>query len=67
MGGKIIATETLAREAGFTREVIASSLGDELNLLIAPDVDLDGKFDAFDLDALKIVSVNGWLGVFEDL
>ncbi|PTQ98424.1 hypothetical protein C8K18_1076 [Paraburkholderia sp. GV068] len=60
-------TEAQAREAGFTREVVASSLGQDLNLLIPPDVALDGKFQAFDLDALEMVSVTGWLGVFEDV
>ncbi len=57
-------TETQAR-GGFTREVMASSMGQELNLLIEPAADLDGKFFAFDLDALERVSVNGWHGVFE--
>ena len=59
-------TEAQAREAGFTREVIASSSQQDLNLLIAPDTDLDSEFAAFDLDALETVSVKGWLGVFED-
>jgi hypothetical protein len=59
-------TEAQAREAGFTREVIASSLQQDLNLLIAPDTDLDGEFAAFDLDALELISVKGWIGVFED-
>jgi len=58
-------TEAQAHEAGFTREVIASSLGQDLNLLIAADADLDSEFAAFDLDALETVSVKGWLAVFE--
>jgi hypothetical protein len=62
-----VTTEAKARDAGFTREVIAASLGQELNLLIAPDTDLDSEFEAFDLDALETVSVKGWLGVFEDV
>lgn len=60
-------TEQQAREAGFTREVVASSLGQELNLLIQPDTDLDSTFKAFDLDALDVITVKGWLGVFEDI
>ncbi|MEW6343001.1 MAG: hypothetical protein AB1704_20260 [Pseudomonadota bacterium] len=60
-------TEARAREAGFTREVLASSLCQDLNLLIEPDADLDGTFHAFDLDALEMISVNGWLGEFEDV
>lgn len=60
-------TEAQAREAGFTRQVVASSLGQDLNLLIEQDADLDSTFKAFDLDALEMVSVNGWLGEFEDI
>lgn len=60
-------TETQAREIGFTREVIASSFENDLNLLIAPGTDLDSEFVAFDLDTLETVSVKGWLGVFEDV
>lgn len=59
-------TETQARAAGFTREVIASSSQQDLNLLVAPDTDFDTEFAAFDLDALETISVNGWLGVFEE-
>lgn len=59
-------TEAQARDAGFTRAVVASSIGQDLNLLIEPDAALDGKFHAFDLDALEMVSVSGWLGMFED-
>ncbi|ORC51256.1 hypothetical protein B2G74_00325 [Burkholderia sp. A27] len=55
------------RDEGFTREVAASSSGQELNLLIAPDTDLDSEFAAFDLDALETISVKGWLGVFEEI
>ncbi|MFM0573030.1 hypothetical protein PQQ88_32700 [Paraburkholderia caledonica] len=60
-------TVAQARDEGFTREVAASSSGQELNLLIAPDTDLDSEFAAFDLDALETISVKGWLGVFEDI
>ncbi|AOI94095.1 hypothetical protein WS58_16395 [Burkholderia pseudomultivorans] len=59
-------TEVQAREAGLTREVIASAFGQDLNLLISPDADLDREFVAFDLDALETVVVKGWLGIFED-
>lgn len=63
----LLTTEAQARDAGFTREVVASSLGQALNLLIAPDTDLDSEFAAFDLHALETISVKGWLGVFEDI
>ncbi|WP_148270701.1 hypothetical protein [Burkholderia gladioli] len=62
-----MAAEAQAREEGFIREVIASSLGQDLNLLIRPDTNLDSEFPAFDLDALETVSVKGWLGVFDDV
>lgn len=62
-----LTTEAQAREAGFTREVIASSSAQDLNLLITPNTDLDSEFTAFDLDALETVAVKGWLGVFEDV
>jgi len=42
-------------------------LGQDLNLLIAADADLDSEFAAFDLDALETVSVKGWLAVFRDV
>jgi len=62
-----ITTETKAIEAGMSREVIGRSFDQELNLLIAPDTDLDSKFMAFDLDMQEVISVCGWLGVFEDI
>ncbi|ASL48878.1 hypothetical protein bAD24_p00885 (plasmid) [Burkholderia sp. AD24] len=63
----LMATEAQAREAGFTREVTASSSAQDLNLLGAPNTDFDSEFAAFDLDALEAISVKGWLGVFEDV
>jgi len=62
-----VVTEAQARESGFTREVIAASLGGDLNLLIRPETDLDSEFDAFDLDALETIRLKGWLGIFEDV
>lgn len=62
-----VTTEAQAREAGFTREVIATSQAQDLNLLIAPDTDLDSEFAAFDLEGQQTVSVKGWLGAFEDV
>lgn len=62
-----VTTKAQASEAGFTREVIAVSLGQELNLLIKPETDVDTEFEAFDLDALEMVTVSGWLGVFNDV
>jgi hypothetical protein len=62
-----VTTEAQARKAGFTREVIAASLGQDLNVLIKPGTDLDAEFEAFDLDVLEMIKVRGWLGVFDDV
>lgn len=62
-----IANEPQARTAGLTREVIACSFHQELNLLVSPDSDFDSEFVAFDLDALETIKVKGWLGTFHDI
>ena len=49
-----IDAESQARAEGFTREVIGRSFHQELNLLIAPNTDLDSKFNAFDIDVQKL-------------
>lgn len=51
---------------GFTRHVIADSDAVTLDLMIRPDTDLDGCFEAWDCDALELISVNGWLFIIEE-
>ncbi|MFJ2991227.1 hypothetical protein [Pandoraea sp. NPDC087047] len=62
-----VVTEAQARASGFTREIIATSLGSDLHLLIQPHVELDREFEAFDRNAHEVICVNGWLGTFEDI
>ena len=62
-----ISNESQARTAGLTRMVIACSFNQDLNLLIAPDCDLDDEFIAFDLDAQEVIKVKGWLGVIDNI
>lgn len=56
-----ITTTAAAREAGYTREIFASSSAIDFELLANPDADLDGTFTAWDADAGELVRVNGWL------
>ena len=55
-----IHTEAEAREAGYTRAVIADSTHHTLELLIEPEADLDDTFLAFDRDANEMLHINGW-------
>lgn len=56
----VIRTEAAAREPGYTGAVIADSSLVTLELLVAPDADLDRTFAAFDRDAGEMLDVNGW-------
>lgn len=55
-----IHTETEAREAGYTRAVVADSVHHTLELLIDPDTDLDSTFLAFDRNESQMLHVHGW-------
>lgn len=55
-----IHTEAEAREAGYTRAVIADSTHHTLELLIEPEADLDDTFLAFDRGANEMLHVHGW-------
>ncbi|WP_201450355.1 hypothetical protein [Sphingobium yanoikuyae] len=55
-----IHTEAEAREAGYTRAVIADSTHHTLELLIEPEADLDDTFLAFDRDANEMLHIHGW-------
>lgn len=55
-----------ALDAGFTRELFASSSDYDFFLLAKPDAELDGTFRAFDTDAGEWIKINGWLFEFED-
>ena len=54
-------TEAEALCAGYTRPVIADCSMHTLELLVAPDADLDGTFSAYNRDESEMLSVNGWL------
>ena len=56
----LINTEAEAREAGYTRAVVADSAHHTLELLIEPDADLDSIFFAFDRSANEMLHIHGW-------
>lgn len=55
-----IDSEAQAREAGYTRAVIADGGAYTLELLVMPDADLDSTFAAFDRAEREMLDVNGW-------
>jgi hypothetical protein len=55
-----IHTEAEAREAGYTRAVIADSTHHTLELLIEPEADLDDTFLAFDRGGNEMLHIHGW-------
>lgn len=55
-----IHTEAEAREAGYTRAVVADSTHHTLELLIEPEADLDDTFLAFDRSANEMLHIHGW-------
>lgn len=55
-----IHTEAEAREAGYTRAVLADSTHHTLELLIEPGADLDDTFLAFDRGANEMLHIHGW-------
>lgn len=59
-------TKAAALDAGFTRELFASSSEVDLYLLAKPDADLDGAFLAWDDDGDELIKVNGWLFEIEE-
>lgn len=63
IGFHLIAGEI--RPIGFTNEYEAHCRQHDLNILTAPDVDLDGSFLAWDLDETDFITVHGWNWTFE--
>ena len=59
-------TDNDAILAGYTKQIIVSAGMDDLDLLVKPDVDLDDRFRAWDMDAQGYIKVNGWMCTFED-
>lgn len=55
-----IHTEAEAREAGYTRAVVADNSHHTLELLIEPGADLDSTFLAFDRSENEMLHVHGW-------
>ncbi|GLK44530.1 MULTISPECIES: hypothetical protein [Novosphingobium] len=55
-----IHTEAEAREAGYTRAVVADSTHHTLELLIEPEADLDSIFFAFDRGGNEMLHIHGW-------
>ncbi len=59
-------TDNVAVLAGCTREIVAENTTHTLHLLVQPDADLSGVFNAWDMDEQEFIRVNGWLFAFED-
>lgn len=57
----VVDAETSAIAAGYTKAVIAESSQHTLELLIKPDADLDGTFEAYDRSESEMLFVNGWM------
>ena len=55
-----IRSEAEAREAGYTRAVVADCSQHTLELLIEPGTDLDSTFLAFDRSENEMLHVHGW-------
>lgn len=53
-------TETTT-EQEYTVAITVSFRGEEMDLLIKPDTDLDGQFFAYSPDLDAEIIVNGWL------
>ena len=49
----------------FTESVYMSSALLDLDLMVAPDADLDGTFAAWCLDMNEEIKVNGWMFTIE--
>lgn len=60
-------TEQQAAERGFTRPILADGGPYSLELLIRDDADLDGEFEAYDLNEHDLLRVRGWLFSIEEL
>ena len=61
---------TMTCDADCTRagwvEYIASYVGGDLHISVAPDTDLDGDIHAFCHDEQEMIIVHGWLFTFEE-
>lgn len=58
---KWIRTIDQARAAGYTRAVYADCQGEELDLLVKQDADIDDEFIAYDVNENEFIKVYGWL------
>ncbi|OOX20972.1 hypothetical protein Xbuh_06010 [Xanthomonas axonopodis pv. bauhiniae] len=59
--------DNAAAMAGFTREVFARTTTLDLHLLVRPDDDLDGCFQAWCTDEQEWLRVEGWNFCIEDV
>lgn len=57
----MIYTQADAIAKGYTVAITVAFNGEEMDLLIKPDTDLDTYFKAFSVDYDEMVRVEGWL------
>lgn len=60
-------SDNIAILEGYTKEIVATSDGGELFLLVKPNQDLDGRFKAWDTDEQEFIFVNGWLYTYQEV
>ena len=53
--------------AGYTKEILLSSMEVNLFLLVKPETDLDSSFKAWDTDNQEWIRVNGWNFISEEV
>lgn len=63
--GQRMVADATAKQRGLTREILAEGGDYVLDLMVRPDADLDGTFEAYDLDEGDFITINGWLFVIE--
>jgi hypothetical protein len=61
----VIDSKAKAKANGYTREVFASSDQVDLELLVQPGTDFDGRFYAYDTNGEELIVVYGWLFTVE--
>lgn len=60
-------TSETAIAKGFTRPVYIDFGSMDVEALIRPETDLDGRFKAFDIANNEWLNINGWLATVEDV
>lgn len=60
-------TDNVAVLQGYTQELLCENWSLDLNVLVRPDTDTDGKFKAWCMAEQEFITVNGWLFTITDV